>query len=640
MKIILASESPRRRELLEKIAKDFKVIPSEVKEQDIKEKDPITFAIKAATSKAKDVGNKFPESLVIGADTVVALGKRILGKPRDKEEAREMLYSLSGKEHKVITALALYQKSKGKLSNGYEVTHVKFKNLTPSEIEDYLRTGDHWDKAGSYAVQKIGDRFVERIKGDYENVVGLPLKKLTELLEEFNENAFTLEIVDIALPNNWGVGKREEFTVFVPEALVGDTVKVEVLRRKKSFAYGRIIEVKRESTFRVPARCENFGKCGGCVFQNLDYKKQLEIKENYLIQTLEKIGGLSLKNTEIFPIIGSPGIWFYRNKMEFSFGEKNKDLILGLRERVSPFKKYSREVISLKKCFIFSECADSLFPMFLEFFNQRKLIPYDSFTRDGFLRHLVIREGKATGQVMAILVTRKGEIPELPHLVEKILEEYPRLKSFWWVINDGMANVVSYEKKKLVSGNPYILETLGESKFRIYPETFFQPNSFAAEVLYGRIKEFANLSEGQRVLGLYCGSGPIEIFLSPEAREIVGVDISPVNIQNAEENCRINKVENCSFISGRVERVLRKFDREKFDLLILDPPRAGLTPKALKLCLRMDIPRVIYTSCNPASLARDLNKFQEGRYSLKKLVGVDLFPHTGHLETISLLQRM
>ncbi len=640
MEIILASRSPRRRELLKKIIKDFKVIPSNVEEKDIKEKDPIILAIKIATLKAKDVGRKFPQSLVIGADTVVALRDKILGKPKNEDEARDMLYSLSGTKHKVVTALALYQKSRKKLLTGYEVTSVKFKNLTPAEIEEYLNTSDYKDKAGSYAVQKVKDKFVEKIEGEYENVVGLPLRKLTQLLEEFKEDIFHIEIGDIALPHNWGVGKREGFTIFVPGAIAGDSVKVKVLRRKKSFAYGKILKIEKKSAFRVYPRCKSFGICGGCALQNLDYEKQLNIKENYLIQTLEKIGRLDLKNAKILPIVGSPKIWLYRNKMEFAFGERDGKLILGLRERSSPFKRYSKEVIPLKRCHIFAEWIENLFPVVLSFSEQRKLVPYNPFTKEGFLRHLVLREGKKTGEIMAILVTREGKIFDIAHLAKKVLKECPELKSFWWVINNQIADVVNYEKKQLILGDPYISETLGRLKFRIYPETFFQPNSLGAEILYEKIRDFANLSGREKLLGLYCGTAPIEIFLSSGAKEVVGVDISSANIQNAEENSQINETENCSFICGRVENVLKELEGKNFDLLILDPPRSGLTPKALKLCLRMNIPRIVYTSCNPSTLARDLSKFQESGYSLKRLVGIDLFPHTGHLEALTLLEKL
>jgi len=640
MEVILASRSPRRRELLRKVVKDFKVIPSDIEERSVKEKDPIALAVKIATLKAKDVGERFPESLVIGADTVVVLGERILGKPKDEKEAGDMLRCLSGTEHKVITGLALYRKREEKLLNGYEVTYVRFKDLTSTQIEEYLSTEDYRDKAGSYAVQKVGDKFVEKIRGDYENVVGLPLRKLVELLEEFKENVLSLEIVDIALPHNWGVGRKERFTIFVPDSLIGDRVKVKICRRKKSFAYGKILKIEKKSTYRIFPRCENFGRCGGCAFQNLDYEEQLKIKENYLIKTLEKIGGVNLKNTEVFPIVGSPKIWFYRNKMEFAFGGKGRDLVLGLRERASPLKKYSRKVIPLNRCFIFSEWVNTLFPVFLDFLKMGNFASYNPFTREGFLRHLVLREAKKTGEVMAILVTKEGEIPNLSCLVEKLLEKCPQLRSFWWVINNQIADVVSYEKKKLIWGRPYICEVLEELKFRIYPETFFQPNSFAAETLYRRIRDFAELSGKERLLGLYCGSGPIEMFLSSQAKEVMGVDINPVNIKNAEENCQVNGIKNCLFIPGRVEEVLKKMGKKEFDLLILDPPRGGLTPKALKRCLELKIPKLIYTSCNPASLARDLSKFQESGYFLKKLEGIDLFPHTGHLETLTLLEKI
>lgn len=389
----------------------------------------------------------------------------------------------------------------------------------------------------------MGDKFVEKIEGSYENVVGFPTKKVKRMLDNFFSPEFMVEIVDIALPNNWGVGKNNNFIIFVPGSVYGDKVRVRISKKSKSFSFGEIVKIEEFSPFRTTPRCPHFGSCGGCIFQNLLYEKQLQIKGNYLIQSIKKIGWVDIDRVEIFPIVPSPKKFYYRNKMEFTFGEKEGKVIIGLRERSSPFKRYSKDVIPLEECSIFSEKVKKIFPVFIEFANSHTLSSYNPFTQKGFLRHLVLREGKKTSQLMILLVTTDGDIPDLPYLGEEVIKKIPELTSFYWIINNQIADVVSFEKKNHLLGKSYIEENIGEMKFKIYPQTFFQPNTDGAEILYNKIVEFAEFSGNEKVLGLYCGAGVIEIFISRYVKEIIGIDSNPVNIFNAKENCKINGVE-------------------------------------------------------------------------------------------------
>ncbi len=637
MKIILATKSERRKELFKRVCKNFEIVESNFNEKQVMEKDPVKFVVECATGKAKEVGEKYPDAIVIGADTVVFLNGEIIGKPSTYEEAKSILKKISGTKHSVITGIAIYKKSEEKLLTDYEISYVKFKELKDEEIEEYLKTGDFSDKAGAYGIQNVNDKFVEKIEGDFDNIVGLPVKKLKELLERFTSETISVDIYDIAFPNNWGVGKYNNFVIFVPNGIIGDRVKVKISKNLKNYSFGEMIEIEKPSEFRVKPECEFFNMCGGCVLQNLLYEKQIEIKKNYLIQSLKKIGNLS-EILDINEVIPSPQIYFYRNKMEFAFGSEDGKTVLGLRERNIPYKKYRKTVVPLKKCIIFSQKVEKIFQIVTEFFNFTNLSPYDPFTKEGHLRHLVIKESKSKNEIMLIFVTKSGVEINFGKLIDLLKKEIKEIKSVYWVENNQISDVVCYEEKHLLYGEPYIEEIIDKFKFRIYPETFFQPNSKVAEILYKKILD--NLKENSKVIGLYCGTGPIEIFVSQKAKEVIGVDWDISNINTAFENCQVNNIKNCKFYPEKVEKFLNKIkDFYEFNYLIFDPPRGGLSKKCIKKILKFDIPNIIYISCNPATLARDLKEIKEGEYNLKKIYLFDMFPHTTHIESMVILEK-
>jgi len=606
MEIILASKSPRRKELLKKIVQDFRVVPPDVNEKEIGEKDPVRFAIEASVFKAKHVGEKFSTALIIAADTVVALEGRIIGKPENYNDAKEILKTLSGSFHKVITGLAVYRKDEERLLTGYELTYVKFNILKEEEIDKYLASGDYADKAGGYAIQREGDSFVEKIEGDYDNVVGLPSRKLKKLLDRFCLPEMDTEIFDIAFPNRWAVGKVDNKVVFVTGAVYGDRIKTRIVKNAKNFSYGETACITEKSPFRTEPPCRHFGNCGGCAFQDTSYEKQTELKERYLLATLQKIGGVNTAEIERYPIIHSPDRFFYRNKMEFAFGTDNGEVVIGLRERSSPFDKSRNRIVPLDQCLIFSESVKAVFPLIRRFAQSTGKSSYDPYTGEGFFRHLVMREGKNTGEIMLILVTRSSSSFDVTGMAETLSSEDLKIKSLWWVENDRVSDAVYFEKKNHLLGNPSIEEKMGRLKYKIYPSTFFQPNTKAAEKLYGRIKENIIELDSKRILGLYCGSGAIEIFISDIAESVEGIDIEPANINNALENCRINSIGNCFFRHSSVEDMYKNVSLKEYDTLLIDPPRAGITNRAMKNILSLKIPSVIYVSCNPASFARDV----------------------------------
>jgi 23S rRNA (uracil1939-C5)-methyltransferase len=636
--IVLASASPRRRELMARVGPEFRVFPVDVDEGSVAEKDPLEFAIAAAVLKAKTAAGTFPEAIVIGADTVVALGLRILGKPSDRESARAMLRALSGRRHRVMTGLAFYLKAEDRLLTGYDLTYVTFRELSAGMIEGYLDQNSYLDKAGAYAVQEVGDAFVARLKGDYDNVVGFPVEKVRRLLALFEAPPLTVTIEDIDFPESSGKAMAGGRKLLVPGAVTGETVRVQVVRRHGAARVAEVIRLESASSRRAEPRCPHFGTCGGCLFQNIDYGTQLELKERYLKRTLEK-AGLADASRAVRAITPSPDIYGYRNKMEFGFGERWGRLVLGLRERVTASRQTHRRTLSVERCPIFSPVVERIFPVVLDFVLEKGLAVFDVPSGRGHLRHLVLRQGKRTGELMVLLVTAEFPDTDTAVLAGRLTAAVPELKSFVHVTNSRPSDLVEFERTRLLSGVPFIEEKLAGLLFRIYPPSFFQTNTAGAELLYRRIREEAPLSAQSRVLGLYCGSGAIELALAGAVGKVTGVDSSPANIANAVENALINRVENIAFVPGTVESLLSEPLREPADVVIVDPPRVGLTGKALRRVLAVGVPALVYVSCNPVSLARDLPTLLEAGYRIRSLSPFDLFPHTPHLETLAVLSK-
>jgi len=621
------------------VTPDFRVFPVDVDETSVPQADPVRFAVGAAVLKARAAAGSFPEAVVIGADTVVALEHRILGKPADRGSARAMLKLLSGRRHRVITGLAFYHQNEDRLLTGHELTYVTFRPLSDEMIEAYLDREEYLDKAGAYAVQDIGDAFVRRLKGDFDNVVGFPVKKAAALLDRFMAPLLSLDIEDVDFPGSSGVARHGGRTILVPGAVVGDAALVQAVRESRGSVVAEIVRLEKRSPSRAEPRCPHFGECGGCLFQNLDYGKQLELKERHLRRVLNDSGIADPGPGGIRPVTPSPDIYHYRNKMEFAFAESWGELVIGLRERGDPRRKSRGRTVGLTRCPIFSSVAEEIFPAVLEFARERGLTAHNPRTGRGSLRHLVLREGKRTGDLMVLLVTAPGAQADFEALAWKLAVLSPRLKSFWHVLNGRRSDIVGFDETRLLSGAPGIGEKLGGLDFRIYPRTFFQTNTAAAELLFRKIAELSGLTLWSRVLGLYCGSGAIEVSIARGAGKVTGVDSLPENVRNAEENAAGNEITNCAFVAGTVEDFLKKPAGEPPDVLILDPPRPGLSPQAIKSILALGVPKIAYVSCNPAALAKDLKRFIAHDFKIETIAPFDFFPHTPHLETLAVLAR-
>ncbi len=451
-------------------------------------------------------------------------------------------------------------------------------------------------------------------------------------MKHLSDEDFSLEILDIAFPQGFGVAKRNDFVCFVPGALPGDIVRVKMARQSKRFGFAQITAIEQESPFRVTPVCPHAGICGGCVLQGLLYEKQLELKQNYLLQTLQRIGNVPLEQVEVQPIVPSVEQYYYRSKVELYFGEHGPASI-GFRERVSPFERYRGRLIPVQRCPIFSSSLERLLPLFYEYAERVGTGAYGRQTTRGALKKLIVREAKWNKKLMVSLVVAGNNVAELPWLLQELRREFPEVASLW---------AITDQKKELLLGPAYIEEMLGRFRFRVYPQTFFQPNTKTAERLYESIAAVCHATGSERIMGLYCGTGPIEIFLSPFVREIVAIDSDRENIAAAIENCRINQIRNCQFYRQTAERASNLKIHSplgSFDLILVDPPRAGLTPEALKFIKGLSAPRIVYVSCNPSTLARDLKRLAEASYTTAKILPFDFFPHGAHLETLVLLER-
>ncbi len=451
---------------------------------------------------------------------------------------------------------------------------------------------------------------------------------------------FSVNITDIALPNDYGVAKKDGLVIFIPGAVIGDRVTVKIGRENKRFAYGQITRIDVPSPHRIPPACPYFGSCGGCTLQQLQYDKQLEIKQRYLLENLSRIGGIRLESIETFPVKPSPELYFYRNKLELSFGERNGEVILGLRERMSPFKSYTASVISLNKCPVFSPVVEKIAPIIAKFAHFEGFTAFNPLTKKGVLKHLVLRESKATGKIMVILETRAEALQGIENVIHEMKLHVPEVASVYHATNRKTNDIVHFERINRLFGARSIIEQVSGLNLKIYPGTFFQPNSKGGALLYREIAAQLNLNGSETILGLFCGTGPIEIFLSNKARQIIGIDSEPANITTANENCKINQITNCTFHLSRAEDVLKKqVNLPKADVLVIDPPRTGLSKRGIDAVKKLAIPKVAYVSCNPATLARDLRELTGHGYTIHRIIPFDFFPHTGHLETLAILER-
>ncbi len=456
------------------------------------------------------------------------------------------------------------------------------------------------------------------------------------------------------------IAHSDGMVVFVEGGVAGDVVRAAVFKVKKKHIEAKAVEVLKPSPQRTTPRCKYFGTCGGCKWQHVQYEAQLAFKHQHVVDALERIGGF--KGVSVLPIAGSDDLYFYRNKLEFSFGDEawtaippKKPPEIETESATSDFmsaeaktflgfhvpQRYDK-VLDIDECQLQSNLSNDILRYVKKFSLESSLPAYSSKTHSGYWRNLVIREGKNTGDVMVNIVTFEDRPEVMKELTKQLTTEFPEITTVVNNINTRKAQIAVGETEKVYYGSGIITDKIGSHVFDISTNSFFQTNTRGAEKLYSIAKEYAELKPSDIVYDLYCGTGTISIFISDAVKKVVGIDIIENSIQNARHNAEHNAVQNCEFIAGDLKDLLTKdtaWMKNNFppDVLIIDPPRSGMHPKAVEEIGRMKVKRIVYVSCNPATLARDVKMLAPFGYLIEKVQPVDMFPHTFHIESVAKL---
>ena len=445
---------------------------------------------------------------------------------------------------------------------------------------------------------------------------------------------YVVDIVDIG-QGGVGIGKYEGFTVFVEGGLIQDKVKVRINKSKKNYAVGDIVEILEKSPFRVDRICsDDLKDCGGCQIQELDYNKQLELKTNEVKQVISRIG--KLENVEIHETIGMQSPCRYRNKAQFPIQNINGSTAIGF------YKKKSHDVIPTDMCVIQHDINDKIIKIIKTYIQAYNVSIYNETTHTGVLRHLVTKVGFTTNEVMVVLVANGTNLPHLNELASVLKENIPGFKTLVLNVNKAKTNVILGKENKVIYGNGKINDYIGDLVFEISPLSFFQVNPVQTEVLYNKALEYAELKENDTVFDIYCGIGSISLFLAQKATKVYGIEIVEDAIKDAKINAKLNNLNNVEFYVGKAEEVVPKMYSEgkTANVVVVDPPRKGCDEKVLDTIVSMKPDRVVYVSCNPSTLARDLAYLDERGYKCVEIQPVDMFPHTMHVETVAKLRRI
>ena len=445
---------------------------------------------------------------------------------------------------------------------------------------------------------------------------------------------YVVDIVDIG-QGGVGIGKYEGFTVFVEGGLIQDKVKVRINKSKKNYAVGDIVEIVEKSPFRVDRICsDDLKDCGGCQIQELDYNKQLELKTNEVKQVISRIG--KLENVKIHETIGMQSPCRYRNKAQFPIQNINGETAIGF------YKKKSHDVIPTDMCVIQHDINDKIIKIIKTYIQAYNVSIYNETTHTGVLRHLVTKVGFTTNEVMVVLVANGANLPHLNELASVLEENIPGFKTLVLNVNKAKTNVILGKENKVIYGNGKINDYIGDLVFEISPLSFFQVNPVQTEVLYNKALEYAELKENDTVFDIYCGIGTISLFLAQKATKVYGIEIVEDAIKDAKINAKLNNLDNVEFYVGKAEEVVPKMYSEgkNANVVVVDPPRKGCDEKVLDTIVSMKPDRVVYVSCNPSTLARDLAYLDERGYKCVEIQPVDMFPHTMHVEAVAKLRRL
>ena len=445
---------------------------------------------------------------------------------------------------------------------------------------------------------------------------------------------YTIEITGLTHEGQ-GVGNIDGFVVFVDGTLPEETVEVLIIKVTKSYAVGKLLEIKKTSTHRVEPFCKVYKRCGGCSMQHLDYGEQLKFKADVIVQNLKRLGGIDMDRVKVYPAIGMEQPFQYRNKVQYPVGMQNGEVKIGF------FANRSHDIIDSDECEIQPVESNSIREIVRSFAQNSSISIYDEASGKGLLRHVMVRKGFTTNELMVVLVLNGRKLPNAQDLVSKLTQAFSTIKSIYINVNTKKTNIILGNESILLFGQKYISDYIGKYKFNISPLSFFQVNPIQTEKLYSKALEFAALTGGENVFDLYCGIGTISLFLSEKAGKVIGVEVVPEAIADAKENARINGIDNAEFYVGEAEKVIPELYNKgvRADVVVVDPPRKGCDQVLLDTLVEMKPERIVYVSCNPATLARDVGFLSKNGFELKEVQGVDMFPWTNHVETVVLMTR-
>ena len=427
-----------------------------------------------------------------------------------------------------------------------------------------------------------------------------------------------------------GIAKIDGFTVFVPGAVKDDLAKILIVKEKKSYGYGKLLEIIEPSPLRTAPACDIFGKCGGCSMQSVSYEGQLEYKKEKVLEALRRIGGF--KDAKIDSVTGSSPCFNYRNKAQFPVVQTPEGIKAGF------YAPHSHRVVVPEKCALQDERINEIVNEVCLWANEFKISAYDEKSAKGLLRRICVRCGKSEAVVVLVATKR---LPFTEKLTEKLTEKFPYIKGIFININKDATNTIYGEKDICIFGEPFIVDSIGDISYKVHYRSFYQVNPYTTKLLYEKALALADPHGEETVFDLYCGTGSISLFLAKKAKSVIGIEIIPSAVENAVENARLNKIENAQFYCGKAEEVAPGLikDGVRADTVVLDPPRKGCEEALLSAICDMSPSKIVYVSCDCATMARDAKFLAEHGYTLKEAHVFDQFPHTSHTECIILLSR-
>ncbi|WP_102347862.1 23S rRNA (uracil(1939)-C(5))-methyltransferase RlmD [Bacillus sp. Marseille-P3661] len=428
-----------------------------------------------------------------------------------------------------------------------------------------------------------------------------------------------------------GVAKVEGYPIFVANGLPGEKGQVKVTKVKKGYGYGRLLDIYEQSAARQEPLCPIYNQCGGCQLQHMSYAAQLAYKKKQVSDVLTRIG--KLENVNVHDVLGMEDPWRYRNKAQVPVGEREGGLVAGF------YQQRSHNIINMDRCLIQVEENDEIVQGVKVIAEQNGVSAYNEQTHRGDLRHIMTRYGRHTKDVMVVLITRSSKLPNQDKIIDEIKKRYPQVKSIVQNINKKRTNVIFGDETKLLWGEEYLYDYIGDIRFAISARSFYQVNPEQTKVLYNKALEYAELTGEETVIDAYCGIGTISLFLAQKAKKVYGVEIVPEAIEDANRNAKLNGMTNVEYEVGQAEVVIPKWYENgiKADVIVVDPPRKGCDESLLQTIIDMKSKRVVYVSCNPGTLARDLRILEAGGYKTTEVQPVDMFPHTTHVECVAQL---